>query len=153
MCDAGCCATGCIVADCACRACCGEPCSQCTAATKPVVVLPRRAGKYEQFPRLNAMWDAAYQALADAEELTVFGFSFADTDIELRCLFRRAFETKRLNTVYIIDANPEAVAAKLDELLPSTCLPTISAMTVPPDFSMPREWRALRSVPQHAARV
>jgi hypothetical protein len=145
ICRARCCASGCIATCEPCDSPNDDICGQCGSATEPVVVLPRVRGKYDGYSRLSAMWDAAAQALADAELLVVFGFSFSGVDLELCGLFREAFRSGKLKRVSIMDTRVEKVAEAMQRVLPQNVSPQIEGLDLPEDFGMPgpEKWRRL----------
>lgn len=83
----------------------------------PLVVPPI----YEKGPlyrrQIGGLWTRARQALEQAEELVVFGYSFPDADYGARSLLRGAFhQNHALHAVSVIDLSP-AVASRIAELL------------------------------------
>jgi hypothetical protein len=87
------------------------------------------------------MWDAAYQALACATELIVFGFSFPDSDSEVSGLVRKALADNRVLTeVMVIDVDPDPVCTRLRKLLPATSSAAISPYPATRDFDPPAWW-------------
>ena len=87
------------------------------------------------------MWDAAHDAIADATELFVFGFSFPTCDTEVCGLFRKAIEFgRRLRYAAIIDVAPEPVGSRFGELLPPGLDVKLEGFVVPTDFEWPGWW-------------
>ena len=134
----------CLVADFHCRAFDSQTCPCCDGPCEAVLVLPRRAGKYTSFPRIEAMWNAAASAIEDARELVVFGFSFPENDAEIKELFMNAWRSKcSLKAICVIDLDPESIADRVRRLLPTGVAPEIFTYASPSDFSTPDWWAAV----------
>lgn len=117
--NAACCSYECLVADERCRpfepcACpqCGEPCA-------PALVLPTMSKHLDDTPEIGVMWDAAFQALAAADSILLFGFSMPTSDELLIQMIRTAVcRGSRLRSVGSIDIDPEAVLGRFARCIP-----------------------------------
>ena len=78
----------------------------------PLIIPPVREKRYDMFgPLFGQIWDGAEQALSEAEEIVVIGYSFPPTDFRSRSLFRSAFLKRRsMPRVAVIDPAPSRVA-------------------------------------------
>lgn len=138
--NAPCLGQDCLIPDALCQPFARQPCPCCSGSCEPVLVMPKLRSKYLQFPRMHAMWDAAFAALEDAEELLVFGFSFPAADMEVCGLFKQALsKNPSLRQVWIVDVVPEAVAQRLRPLLPSRAV-ALETLEVPTSFEIPAWW-------------
>jgi len=80
----------------------------------PLIIPPVRHKSYQMFGDLfRRLWNRAEDLLAEADSITVIGYSFPKTDVQTDQLFRAAFSRRKtIPTVRIIDPAPEAVADK-----------------------------------------
>jgi hypothetical protein len=106
------------------------------------------SGKYTEYPKLNAMWEAAKLALAEAGILHVFGFSFSEVDRALCKFLQTCFQSESLRQIRIIDTCPEKVAPKLRKLLPAGFNPEILGLRTT-EFALPSfdKWDCLDERP------
>jgi NAD-dependent SIR2 family protein deacetylase len=140
-CNSACRIQDCLVASCDCSPsrlpkcnCCGDPC-------KPVIVLPSMKKSFAQHPQLGRMWERAHYALSRCTTLTIFGFSFPESDCLICDVFRDAFKAaKGLKDIVIIDIVPELVAKRVAALLPPSSTVTIVCCSAPTDGSVPTWW-------------
>lgn len=143
------CCSGCMTANCVHKphSICSR-CEVCCGPADPVIVLPRLRGKYEKYPKLEAMWGAAALALKEVEVLHVFGFSFSEVDRELCKFLQVCFQSRTLKEVRIIDVRPEDVAGKLRKLLPPDFCPEILGLRTM-GFALPSfdDWVSLEGRP------
>jgi hypothetical protein len=94
--------------------------------------------KYSEFVQIQRMWDAASDALQNCTTFSTFGFSFPTSDCLISDVVRRAFSrSKALGRIIVIDVNPNAVIARIKELVPPLAPVTIYPLTVPKDGSDP----------------
>lgn len=115
----GCCNHECLVADQQCRP--FEPCkcNYCQAECAPVMVLPTMSKNLNEIREIAVMWDAAYEAIKDAETLLLFGFSLPKSDELLTQTIRSAVnEQRKLKRVASIDVTPESVLQRFEDCLP-----------------------------------
>ena len=94
--------------------------------------------RYGEYPGMFAMWQAAQLAIAESEELVVFGFSFPKTDLMIRQLFRQALSSKRLRYVAIIDPNAFQVQTEFAPLVPPGVKVEYELLPAPIDNSTPK---------------
>jgi hypothetical protein len=83
----------------------------------PVVVPPiyEKASRYGQV--VGAVWSQADEAIRNADELVVFGYSFPDADFAARSLLRSAYHhNPNLSSVSVIDVSSE-IAARVATML------------------------------------
>ncbi len=131
----------CLIADAKCRPFDDHVCSCCGGHCEPVLVIPSLQSKYLKFRRIDVMWDAAYRALADADDLIVFGFSFPESDLVIRSFLRRALASNaKLRRVWIIDVYPQDVWARLKSLLPNPDAIDLELLPVSSTFEIPEWW-------------
>lgn len=80
----------------------------------PLIIPPVRHKSYDMFgPLFGDLWRRAEDLLAQADSITVIGYSFPKTDIQSDRLFRAAFSRRRsIPPVRIIDPAPALVAEK-----------------------------------------
>ena len=84
------------------------------------------------------MWDAAYDALKEAERLLVFGFSFPACDALIAQMVREtAVATNQLLRVGVIDVSPDSVITRIKNCLPRGLDVTFNAFVVPADGTEP----------------
>jgi hypothetical protein len=77
----------------------------------PLIVPPVYEKSTHTRDRLHAIWSEAHEALTEADELIVFGYSFPEADIAARAALRRAFHRNRkVDHVHVIDPAPESAA-------------------------------------------
>ena len=85
------------------------------AAPRRATHLRKGAALYRR--QIGGLWTRARQALEQAEELVVFGYSFPDADYGARTLLRGAFhQNPDLQAVTVIDVSA-AVASRIADLL------------------------------------
>jgi hypothetical protein len=83
------------------------------------MVFPSMFKKLETMPRIATMWNAAVAAIADAEVIAVFGFSFPESDRLLALKIREALNEKRkLRRLVVYDIDPWAVINRFILLVP-----------------------------------
>ena len=83
----------------------------------PVVVPPiyEKASRYGRV--VGDVWTQADEAIRDAGELIVFGYSFPDADFAARSLLRSAYHhNPDLNSVSVVDVSTQ-VAARVAAML------------------------------------
>lgn len=130
----------CLVPDAHCRPFADPSCACCGSRCSPVLVLPTKGKSYDDFPEIKRMWDAAYDALSDAESLLVFGFSFPACDTLIAQMTREtALGHKTLRRVGVIDVRPEGVIERILDCLPDASSVEFEAFRVPEDGTIP-DW-------------
>lgn len=80
----------------------------------PLIIPPVKQKTYDMFGSLfSNLWNSAEDALAEADEIVIIGYSFPRTDLQSNQLFQKAF-LRRLSMplVTIIDPTPGQVADK-----------------------------------------
>jgi hypothetical protein len=104
-----------------------------------VIVLPSMIKDLSQYREIDRMWNAASDALSEARSILVFGFSFPTSDALIGRMFSRAIaEGKKLETLAVVDIDPEAVLARIESLLPENCPDAVATvLKVPVDGSEP----------------
>lgn len=127
----------CLVADQHCRPFDDCPCSCCRHTCQPVIVLPSPRKTYSQFPHLKRMWDSAAQAMNEATNMLVFGFSFPTSDCLVRLMVRTALSHGKLQQVSIIDLYPDSIADRFKSMIPMNMKVEVETFTVPHDRSQP----------------
>lgn len=80
----------------------------------PLIIPPVKHKTYEMFGSLFAnLWSSAEDALAEADEIVIIGYSFPRTDMQSNLLFQNAFlRRSSMPLVTIIDPAPQYVADK-----------------------------------------
>jgi len=59
---------------------------------------------FEKFPKLGLLWSLAYRELSQAEQIVIWGVSFAASDYYLRWLFKKAVvEKAHKPKIFVID--------------------------------------------------
>jgi hypothetical protein len=98
-----------------------EPCScpHCGKACGPVLVMPTMSKNLGETPEIGVMWQAARQAIAEAESILLFGFSMPTSDELLMQMIRTAIqENGKLCRVASIDLHPEGVLERFRASIP-----------------------------------
>jgi len=114
-----CCSFQCLVAHEQCLP--FEPCScpHCDKACGPVLVMPTMSKNLSETPEIGVMWQAARQAIAEAEGILLFGFSMPTSDELLMQMIRTAIhENRKLRSVASIDLDPEGVLRRFKAGIP-----------------------------------
>lgn len=128
----------CLVPDAHCRPVQTRRCACCGSVCDPVMVLPTSHKSYERYPEIRRMWDAAYDALKEAESLLVFGFSFPACDALIAQMVREtAVATNQLRRVGVIDVSPDLVIERIKNCLPTGLDVAFDAFAVPADGTEP----------------
>ena len=84
------------------------------------------------------MWDAAHDALSDAESLLIFGFSFPACDALIAQIVREtAVANRRLSRIGVIDVMPDPVIERMRKCLPKGLDVTFDGFAVPADGTEP----------------
>lgn len=80
----------------------------------PLIIPPVKQKTYEMFGSLfSNLWTSAEDALAEADEIVIIGYSFPRTDLQSNQLFQKAFlRRSSVPRVTIIDPAPRHVADK-----------------------------------------
>lgn len=80
----------------------------------PLIIPPVKQKTYEMFGSLfSNLWSSAEDALAQADEILIIGYSFPRTDLQSHLLFQNAFLRRTsVPKVTIIDPAPQYVAEK-----------------------------------------
>jgi hypothetical protein len=87
---------------------------------EPVLVMPTMTKNLNEIPEIAAMWKTAKMAIAEAESITMFGFSMPTSDELLIQMFRSAIDANRkLKLVAAIDLDPESVLSRFADCVPS----------------------------------
>jgi len=73
----------------------GSRCRVCGRELEPVIIPPIAAKSFERYPRLNLLWNGAFEALRDSARWVFLGVSFAKTDFHLSSLLGAAYEASR----------------------------------------------------------
>lgn len=128
-----------------CKAFKDDPCECCGGPCDPVVILPSMQKRFEEVPEMHRMWDAAFRALSEAKRVIFFGFSFPRSDAVIsemmRCTLGRS---KLIERIAVVDTDPVAPVARLQNILPNFDKITIDSLVVPGDLSVPHwfsEWQ------------
>jgi hypothetical protein len=114
-----CCSFQCLVADARCQP--FEPCAcpHCVKACGPVLVMPTMSKNLGDTPEIGVMWQAARQAIAQAESILLFGFSMPTSDELLMQMIRTAIQDNRkLRRVASIDLDPDGVIERFKGSIP-----------------------------------
>ena len=134
-----CCSYECLVADKRCRPFEACYCPQCNTECAPAIVLPSMSKNLEKIPEIQAMWNASYDAISEAESILVFGFSFPQSDALFTQLVRKAICTSpKLREFAIIDLNPDDIFKRFEKCIKTnhnvygTCFPVIK--NEPPEW-------------------
>lgn len=115
-----CCSFQCIVADVKCQPYKPHKCPNCRSDCAPVLVMPSMSKRLDETPEIHIMWKAAEHAIAEAESILLFGFSFPLSDQLFIQLIRSQVGTRRrLKQVGVIDLAPEQVIGRIKECVPS----------------------------------
>lgn len=95
-------------------------CNCCGQMAEPGLILPGDRKRYSLHPEIHRVWDAALVAIALANHLVIFGYSFPETDEQVNDLYIEALDrNQRLQSVLILDPSAGGVAEKLRKLLPA----------------------------------
>lgn len=83
----------------------------------PLIIPPVRYKQYRSFGSLfSLLWDAAQNALSEADRIYLIGYSFPVTDEPTKILFRKSFCSRStFPTIVIVNPNPEPVAKLMIE--------------------------------------
>ena len=87
----------------------------------PLIVPPiyEKASRYQE--AVGPLWMEAFASIRNTHSLITFGYSFPDSDITVRSLFRRSFhQNDTLTEVSVIDIDP-LVASRISTLLGVDC--------------------------------
>ncbi|NYT42047.1 hypothetical protein HZY97_14855 [Sphingomonas sp. R-74633] len=81
----------------------------------PLIIPPVRNKAYTFFGELfGTLWKQAEDALAEADKITIIGYSFPRTDVQSDQLFRRAFARRTsMPRIDIVDPAPASVSNKM----------------------------------------
>ena len=115
-----CCSYECLVADERCRP--FEPCDcpYCKSESGPVLVMPAMSKNLNDTPEIGVMWQAARQAIAEAESILLFGFSMPSSHELLVQMMRHAVDQNRvLKQIASIDVKPEPVIERFRQCVPA----------------------------------
>jgi hypothetical protein len=108
-----------------------------------VIVLPSMRKSFTKHPQLGRMWERAHTALAHCTTMTIFGFSFPQSDCLVCDVFRDALKNSRcLRDVIVVDADPRPVGDRIASLLPSHVDIPIILCTATRDGSLPTWFRS-----------
>ena len=136
----GCCSHNCLQPACDFRPCLDPKCRSCGYACLPAVVLPSMTKKFSTISQISRMWDCAAMALAEAETITVIGFSFPQSDIMIQRVLRSEITTnRRARTIRVLDLNPQPVINTLRELLGTDTATVFEGYPVPREYITP-DW-------------
>lgn len=117
--NADCCNCGCLVADAHCQPfepCC---CDHCSTKCSPAIVMPTMSKNLDDLPEISVMWQAARNAIADAETILIFGFSMPTSDELLMQMIRSTLHAnQKLKRVAVIDLDPDGVLSRFERCLP-----------------------------------
>jgi len=83
-------------------------CILCGSPLVPVIIPPTLAKSFEQFPKMGFIWSLAYRELCKADNIVIFGISFAPSDYYLRWLLRSAVANRNNDQkpkIKVIDIN------------------------------------------------
>ncbi len=87
--------------------------------TLPIIVPPVHNKTEIYHSNILDLWDRAREALNDADELVIYGYSCPSSDTESEDLLRIALEqNKKIQQIPIIDTNPTAIS-RYRQLIPS----------------------------------
>ena len=90
-----------------------------TEFTLPIIVPPVQNKSEIYHSNIRDLWDRAREALNDADELVIYGYSCPSSDTESENLLRITLEqNKKIQQIPIIDTNP-AVINRYRQLIPS----------------------------------
>lgn len=115
----GCCNFECLVADAQCKP--FEPCKcpNCCEDCSPAIVMPTMGKHLDDLPEIGVMWQAAHNAIADAESILIFGFSMPMSDELLTQMIRATIhKSNKLRRVAVVDIDPEGVVGRFERCLP-----------------------------------
>jgi hypothetical protein len=108
----------CLLPDQHCRMFTNQKCDTCGGDCSPALIPPSMMKTFDKFRGLKQVWNAAYQAMADAKSMIFWGFSFPTSDILIRQMLKSSLlNYPRAVEIGIIDLNPEKVAVSLQELI------------------------------------
>lgn len=88
----------------------------------PLIIPPtaNKTNSYFQNESIRAIWNIAKQALEQADNIYVIGYSLPKTDLMMR-LFLRDIVLKRLNRTYVVNISDSVQLKKhFEEMLPTT---------------------------------
>jgi hypothetical protein len=78
---------------------------------------------FDRHPRLAVVWRMAGEALAQAKQIIMIGFSFPMSDYYVRWLFRTSVHSglraNRLKTLHVVDVDERNTAAVVERVISS----------------------------------
>lgn len=111
-----CCSFDCLVADEHCQPFKPCQCPACGESCGPVLIMPTMNKDLSGTREIQTMWQAAYQAITDADNLWLFGFSMPTSDGLFAQLMRQSISSgRKLKKVVVIDLDPNAVIGRLKQ--------------------------------------
>jgi hypothetical protein len=82
-----------------------------TVYSMPLIVPPVRNKQFTKYGKIFAdLWGRAEIAISECSYLYLIGYSFPDTDIESRNMFRRALErNNNIDKIIVLNPNPQRI--------------------------------------------
>jgi len=92
-------------------------CNLCGGELEPVLIYPSAHKQISTFPKIKVMWQKAHRILSNATHYVIIGYSFPETDFNVRNLIRRSCYHGKGRSWRIVDPDWENVLKKLKPLI------------------------------------
>lgn len=92
-------------------------CNMCGGELEPVLIYPSAEKQISMFPKVKVMWQKAHRILSNATHFVIIGYSFPETDFNIRNLIRRSCYHGKGRSWRIVDPDWQNVLQKLKPLI------------------------------------